>query len=90
MADWDSMGQVVTQKVAGLFKHSAEFLKHSAELFKLSIERLKDSLVCFKTSTRPSVSLNRLPQSANYSEPVLELKTKMKDLGNIDVFYVDE
>ena len=27
---------------------------------------------------------NSLPQSFNYSEPIVELKTKIKDLGNID------
>ena len=35
---------------------------------------------------------NSLPQSVKYSESIAELKTKMKNLGNIDcyVFYVDE
>ena len=27
---------------------------------------------------------NSLPQSIKYSEPIVELKTKMKDLGSID------
>ena len=34
---------------------------------------------------------NSLPQSYKYSESIAELKTKMKNLGNIDCsFYVDE
>ena len=32
---------------------------------------------------RACVLWNSLPQSVKHSEPILELKTKMKDLGNI-------
>ena len=31
---------------------------------------------------------NSLPQSVKYSESILELKTKMKDLGNINCSYI--
>ena len=35
-------------------------------------------------SFRVCLLWNRLPQSVKYSESIVELKTKMKDLGNID------
>ena len=70
VAYWDSMGRVVTQTRSRAFQTLdrvfqtllifSQGFKSSVECLKTSAERLKDSVVCFKTSTRPSVSLKRV------------------------------
>ena len=66
LADWGSMGRVVTQTRGRAFQtlgRAFDFLLRLQKLRRVlesSAERLKGSTVCFKTSTRPSVSLKRV------------------------------
>ena len=55
----------------------------NGSLLKLPSEKLT-SYGINSVLFRASLFWNSLPQSAKYSESIVELKTKMKDLGNID------
>ena len=67
LADWDSMGCVITQTRGRAFQtlgRAFSFLlnpKNSAKCFKRSGERFKGSAACFETNARPNLLINGHP-----------------------------